>query len=66
MFEQMTSVQSKKTPACPECKSESVERLLSTPGVIFKGSGFYKTDSRGPVPKEKPLEKNAAIPEKHP
>jgi len=31
---------------CPKC-GKMAQRLLSTPAVVFKGSGFYKTDSRG-------------------
>jgi putative FmdB family regulatory protein len=31
---------------CPKC-SKVAQRLLSTPAVVFKGSGFYKTDNRG-------------------
>lgn len=30
---------------CPNC-SGSLRKLFSTPGISFKGSGFYKTDSR--------------------
>ena len=30
---------------CPECGA-SVRRVLYPAGVIFKGSGWYKTDSR--------------------
>jgi len=29
---------------CPECKGE-VKKVYSNVGVVFKGSGFYKTDS---------------------
>ena len=29
---------------CPKCKGE-VQRLISPIGIIFKGSGFYVTDS---------------------
>ena len=31
---------------CPKCRKTS-NRLLSAPAVVFKGTGFYKTDSRG-------------------
>jgi len=31
--------------ACPKCKSESKRRFVPVP-IIFKGSGFYVTDSR--------------------
>ena len=30
---------------CPKCRKDA-QRLLSAPAVVFKGSGFYKTDSR--------------------
>jgi len=29
---------------CPKCKGE-IFRLISAAGVVFKGSGFYVTDS---------------------
>jgi len=31
---------------CPDCKKKSLRKVFSPPGVTFKGSGFYKTDSR--------------------
>jgi putative FmdB family regulatory protein len=31
--------------ACPECGSEG-KRLFFPAGIVFKGAGFYKTDSR--------------------
>lgn len=33
-------------PACLTCGSPNVQKLLSPPPVIFKGSGFYATDAR--------------------
>jgi putative FmdB family regulatory protein len=30
---------------CPECQGE-LRKLFSAAGVVFKGSGFYRTDSR--------------------
>jgi putative FmdB family regulatory protein len=30
---------------CPECGGE-VHRLIGPAGIVFKGSGFYSTDSR--------------------
>ncbi|HLC75616.1 MAG TPA: zinc ribbon domain-containing protein [Candidatus Peribacterales bacterium] len=32
-------------PACPICGSTDTEILLTPQPVIFKGGGFYKTDS---------------------
>jgi predicted nucleic acid-binding Zn ribbon protein len=34
---------------CPECKGE-IRKVYSSVGVVFKGSGFYKTDSAKPQP----------------
>ena len=35
---------------CPEC-SGKLRKLFNSVGVVFKGSGFYRTDSRkGAVP----------------
>ncbi len=31
--------------ACPNC-GKTPRRLLATPAIVFKGSGWYKTDSR--------------------
>lgn len=39
-------------PACRHCGSADVTKLLSPPPVIFKGKGFYKTDSRRGVERE--------------
>ena len=30
---------------CPECRG-ALRKVFSAVGVVFKGSGFYKTDSR--------------------
>jgi len=37
---------SKPKQKCPQC-GKIAPRLLSTPAVVFKGSGFYKTEARG-------------------
>jgi putative FmdB family regulatory protein len=42
-------VQSMSDPTltvCPSCGQESLRKLFSGVGVVFKGSGFYRTDSR--------------------
>ena len=31
---------------CPACQGK-LRKLFSAVGVVFKGSGFYRTDSRG-------------------
>lgn len=30
---------------CPEC-GDVMQKQYSVPGVVFRGSGFYKTDNR--------------------
>ncbi|HVA53635.1 MAG TPA: FmdB family zinc ribbon protein [Acidimicrobiales bacterium] len=35
---------------CPLCGGE-LRKIFSAVGIVFKGSGFYKNDSRGSVPK---------------
>lgn len=32
---------------CPSCGAESLRKVFGAVGISFKGSGFYKTDSRG-------------------
>lgn len=36
---------------CPNC-GKRPRRLISMPAIVFKGGGWYKTDSRGAAPKE--------------
>jgi putative FmdB family regulatory protein len=43
-FEQIQSFADEPIKNCPECNSE-VKKIYSAVGVVFKGSGFYKTDS---------------------
>ncbi|MFB6291063.1 MAG: FmdB family zinc ribbon protein [Candidatus Bipolaricaulia bacterium] len=31
-------------PKCPVCGDEQTERVISSVGIRFKGSGFYRTD----------------------
>jgi putative FmdB family regulatory protein len=44
-FEEVISIHDSAVPACPECGSE-VRKVFGNVGVSFKGSGFYRTDSR--------------------
>jgi len=32
--------------SCEECGNGTAKRILSAPAVVFKGSGWYATDSR--------------------
>ena len=31
---------------CPSCKKKALRKVFSPVGIVLKGSGFYKTDSR--------------------
>ncbi|HZN62036.1 MAG TPA: zinc ribbon domain-containing protein [Planctomycetota bacterium] len=51
--------------ACPNCAKKKAKRLIGAgSGFIFKGSGFYVTDSRAPTngATAKPDSKPAAAP----
>jgi putative FmdB family regulatory protein len=43
-FEAFQTFSEASLTSCPECKGE-VRKIYSAVGVVFKGSGFYKTDS---------------------
>lgn len=46
-FEQFQSITSEPLEKCPKCGKKRLRRLIGTGGaMIFKGSGFYKTDYR--------------------
>ncbi|KAA1428481.1 FmdB family zinc ribbon protein [Nocardioides antri] len=45
-FEQFQSFSEDALTVCPEC-SGKLRKLYNAVGVVFKGSGFYRTDSRG-------------------
>jgi len=44
-FEQVQSFSDDALTVCPEC-SGKLRKVFNSVGVVFKGSGFYKTDSR--------------------
>ena len=44
-FEMVQSFSDEPIAVCPECKGE-VRKVYNNVGIVFKGSGFYKTDSR--------------------
>jgi putative FmdB family regulatory protein len=57
-FEQFQSFSDDALTVCPEC-SGKLRKLFNAVGVVFKGSGFYRTDSRGKNgASEKPSEKS--------
>ncbi|MGC8461823.1 MAG: FmdB family zinc ribbon protein [Candidatus Dormibacteria bacterium] len=44
-FELMQKMTDPPVATCPSCNGTS-SRVILPAGVVFKGSGFYKTDSR--------------------
>jgi len=44
-FEAVQSFTDAAIEQCPKCKGE-VRKVYNNVGIVFKGSGFYKTDSR--------------------
>lgn len=44
-FEQFQSFSDDALTTCPECNGR-LRKLFNAVGVVFKGSGFYRTDSR--------------------
>lgn len=44
-FEQFQSFSDDALTVCPECDGR-LRKVFNSVGVVFKGSGFYKTDSR--------------------
>jgi putative FmdB family regulatory protein len=58
VFEFTRPFGSEMKPPCPKCNSKRIEKLISTPAVHFKGSGWYKTDSKSSI-KAEPKKKEA-------
>ena len=44
-FEAVQSFSDDSLTVCPEC-SGSLRKVFNSVGVVFKGGGFYRTDSR--------------------
>lgn len=44
-FEQFQSFSEDALTSCPSCEGK-LRKVFSAAGIVFKGSGFYKTDSR--------------------
>jgi putative FmdB family regulatory protein len=54
-FETFQSFSDDSLTVCPECEGK-LRKVFNAVGVVFKGSGFYRNDSRGP---EKSSEKSS-------
>jgi putative FmdB family regulatory protein len=48
-FEQFQSFSDDALTECPEC-SGRLRKVFNAVGVVFKGSGFYRNDSRDKTP----------------
>ncbi|MGZ4428654.1 MAG: FmdB family zinc ribbon protein [Nocardioidaceae bacterium] len=44
-FEQFQSFSEDSLTACPQCQGK-LRKVFNAVGVVFKGSGFYRTDNR--------------------
>ncbi len=47
-FDQFQSFSDDALTECPECQGR-LRKLFNAVGVVFKGSGFYRNDSREPA-----------------
>lgn len=44
-FEQYQSFSDDSLVTCPECSQNTLRKVFDSVGIVFKGSGFYSTDS---------------------
>ena len=58
-FEQFQSFSDDALTECPECAGR-LRKLFNAVGVVFKGSGFYRTDSRKPEKTESSPKKESS------
>ena len=45
-FEVLQSIKEDPLIKCPQCSKNDLYRVITSPSIVFKGSGFYTTDSR--------------------
>jgi putative FmdB family regulatory protein len=50
-FDVQQSITDDAIASCPECKGK-VQKVFGKVGVTFKGTGFYRTDSKPAPPKK--------------
>ena len=44
-FEQYQSFSEDSLVTCPECAQDALRKVFDSVGIVFKGPGFYSTDS---------------------
>ncbi|MEE1619091.1 FmdB family zinc ribbon protein [Brachybacterium sp. J153] len=44
-FEQYQSFSEDSLVTCPECTQDALRKVFDSVGIVFKGPGFYSTDS---------------------
>lgn len=49
-FEQYQKFTDEPLTKCPKCKKNKLQRVVVPAAIVFKGSGWYKTDSRSKSP----------------
>ena len=60
MYEYFQSMSDNPLTKCPECKKNSLRRIISGgTGLIFKGSGYYLTDYKNKKNKKKDTKDNS-------
>ena len=54
-FERHQSFTDEPLKRCPECNKNSLRKVLTPAGIVFKGSGWYATDHKSPSGLNRPL-----------
>ena len=68
-FEQQQKFSDNPLKECPNCKKQSLHKVYTPVGIIYKGSGFYSTDHRsrsGAVSSSKPKHDTEKVETKSP
>jgi len=47
-FDQTQKFTDNSLTKCPECGKNTLQKVYTPVGIVFKGSGFYATDHRSP------------------
>ena len=47
-FDQQQKFSDAPLTRCPECSKKTLHKVYQPVGIVFKGSGFYATDTRSP------------------